>query len=228
MESYNVSQKALERKEKSEKLLAIKGIPYNKNLPAIEDESEVRIRSNEEIGKRAVALAVAALRAECRLTGITVEEEKELTENVIEIYNGKSFFSPQEKSYMENNNPSEHDSIQFIWRYESMWIMLWALGYVEKLEYPNKICDVIHAANIINMSLDLNEFISRGNKKSKEEILDEADLIYRYNWACVDAKINRREIPGGMDDGIVVERHKALNWLINYMEDEWDDVGTDT
>lgn len=228
MENYNVSKKALERKEKSEKILILKEIPYNKNLPVIEDDAEVEIRNFEDIGKRAVALAVVALRAECRLTGIPVEEEKELIANIIEIYNGNGFFSLEEKSYMENSEPSEQDSIQFIWRYEAMWIMLWALGYVEKLEYPNKICDVIHGANIINMSMNLDEFVNRGNKKSKEEILDEADLIYRYNWACVDARINRRVIPGGMDDGVVQERHKALNWLINYMEADWDEVGTDT
>ncbi len=228
MESYNVSQKSLERKAKSEKILASKGINYNKYLPVIEDETEIKIRSSEEIGKRAVALAAAAVRAECRLSGVALETEKELITGILEIYNGETFFSKEEKWYMDNPNPSEHDSIQFIWRYEAMWVMLWALGYVEKLEYPDKICDVSHAANIISMSRNLEELIKTGKKKSKEEIVDEADLIYRYNWACVDARIKGVQTPGGMDEGIVMERHKALNWIINYMNDDWDNVRTDT
>lgn len=228
MESCGVSQKAMERKANSEKILALKGIPYNKYLPVIEDEAEVKIRSVEEIGKRAVALAAVAVRAESRLTGVTLELENELIANIMEIYGGENFFSPEEKWYMNNPVPSEHDSIQFIWRYEAMWVMLWALGYVEKLEYPDKICDISHAANIISMSRSLNELTAAGRKKSKEEILDEADLIYRYNWACIDARIKGKESPGGMDEGIVMERHKALNWLITHMDDEWDSVRTDT
>ncbi|KAI3344280.1 MULTISPECIES: DUF4272 domain-containing protein [Clostridium] len=32
-----------------------------------------------------------------------------------------------------------------------------------------------------------------------------------------------------MDKGVVLERHKSLNWLVGYNENaEWDKVGTDT
>jgi len=27
---------------------------------------------------------------------------------------------------------------------------------------------------------------------------------------------------------VTLERHYALNWLIGYMEQEWDDISTDT
>jgi len=57
--------------------------------------------------------------------------------------------------------------------------------------------------------------------------LDQADLIYRYNWACVDARINNRNIDN-LDSGVVLERHRALNWLINYMNQDWDSFSTDT
>ena len=64
--------------------------------------------------------------------------------------------------------------------------------------------------------------------RSAKELLDEADLIYRYDWACVDARVNGGPAPSGVDCGIVVERHHALNWLIGYQGQEWDDVSTDT
>ena len=47
-----------------------------------------------------------------------------------------------------------------------------------------------------------------------EEILDEADLIYRYNWACVNARIKGENAPAGLDSEVVFERHWGLNWLI--------------
>lgn len=53
------------------------------------------------------------------------------------------------------------------------------------------------------------------------------DLIYRIDWAIVDARLNNKEPPGGFDPGVVFERHYALNWLTRY-SDDWDDVTTDT
>ncbi|MDR2636809.1 MAG: DUF4272 domain-containing protein [Zoogloeaceae bacterium] len=31
-----------------------------------------------------------------------------------------------------------------------------------------------------------------------------------------------------MEPGVTMERHYALNWLIGYMDQEWDDISTDT
>ncbi|WP_255264168.1 DUF4272 domain-containing protein [Peribacillus butanolivorans] len=36
------------------------------------------------------------------------------------------------------------------------------------------------------------------------------------------------EIPSSLDEGVVCERHYTLNWLVNYMEQEWEEVRTDT
>ncbi len=59
-------------------------------------------------------------------------------------------------------------------------------------------------------------------------ILDEADLIYRIHWAVVDARLRRSPFPMAVEAGVVYERHYALNWLIGYQGQEWDDVSTDT
>ena len=50
----------------------------------------------------------------------------------------------------------------------------------------------------------------------------------RYDWAVVDARVKNKPCPVGLDPGVVQERHHALNWLIGYMDQEWDDVATDT
>ncbi len=64
--------------------------------------------------------------------------------------------------------------------------------------------------------------------RRKSEILDQADLILRFHWACREAQINGEQTPGGLNDDVVIERHRALNWLIRYMDRDWDDVTTDT
>ncbi len=63
--------------------------------------------------------------------------------------------------------------------------------------------------------------------RSKVELLDAADLYYRLDWACVDARINGKEMTQA-HPGVVYERHYALNWLISYGNQEWDDVRCDT
>ena len=40
--------------------------------------------------------------------------------------------------------------------------------------------------------------------------------------------MNGKSAPSGLDPGVVQERHQALNWLIGYMDQHWDDVSTDT
>jgi Domain of unknown function (DUF4272) len=35
-------------------------------------------------------------------------------------------------------------------------------------------------------------------------------------------------LPPNSSEEIIVERHKALNWLIRYMGENWDDIRTDT
>lgn len=72
------------------------------------------------------------------------------------------------------------------------------------------------------------QFIAEASLRPLAQVLDEADLIVRYHWAAVDARINRKPCPAGVDPGVVYERHYALNWLIGYGNQAWDDVATDT
>lgn len=226
--NLKITDSGIRRKERSEKILLEKNIPFIEHLPPIVGEEDEKIRTKEEVVKRAVALCIVALKGECQLSGEDINVEKEIISTVISIFNAQDYFSPDEIEFLNNDNPKEEDSIQFTWRYECLWTLLWALGFIEKLEYPDKICDVAKSVSILKNFEDFNEFLNKSNLRSKGAILDEADLIYRYDWAGVDARIKGKQAPSELDSGIVVERHKTLNWLINYMDNEWDDVGTDT
>lgn len=43
------------------------------------------------------------------------------------------------------------------------------------------------------------------------EILDQADLTYFYDWACVDARLKEQDAPENLNASVVVEPHGALN-----------------
>ncbi len=72
------------------------------------------------------------------------------------------------------------------------------------------------------------QFLADAKLRPLPEILDHADRIYRYHWAVVDARVNGRDPLPSMEPGVTLERHYAFNWLVGYMEQEWDDIGTDT
>ena len=213
------SADALERKERSDARLESEGVPVNDWLPAIEGEAEARRRSVEEIAWRAMALLTVALKGE----GL----EQAVIEDIVRKYSLAAHFSPAETAFIEDPDPSQHDRVQFTWRYEAAWVMLWALGYVDDLGMPTDICDPGKAV-VVMRDRNPEQFIVDSKLRPLSEILDETDLMYRYHWAVVDARLNGRSPPADLEPGVTMERHYALNWLIGYLDQEWDDVTTDT
>ena len=194
-------------------------VPIFQHLPVIEDSRSAQKRTKEAIAHRAIALCLVALKGE-GLDQPTVQQ-------LVTQYDAQEYFTPAEKKFIADSSPTQHDSIQFAWQYEDYWVMLWALGYVATLDYPDKICDVPKAVNFLR-GHSTAEFIAKAKLRDLSEILDEADLIYRLDWATVTARLKNQAAPSGLVAGVVLERHRALNWLIGYMKQEWDDVSTDT
>jgi hypothetical protein len=205
------------RKEWAEDVLRQQGIPVNANLPMIESEATAKIRTAEEIAGRLLALMIVAQKGQ----GI----EQEVIDEVVMARNAERFFSPYEAAFIRNLSPSEHDRIQFVWQYECAWVMLWALKYVDgPLAYPDTVCDLPFLTQAVQDNQNLAQF----GMQTPNNILNEADLIYRYHWAVRQASIDGVPAPAGLNRGLVREWHRALNWLISYCDADWDDVGTDT
>ncbi|NUU79883.1 DUF4272 domain-containing protein [Paenibacillus xylanilyticus] len=222
------SESGARRKEKSESILAKQGIPFNVHLPARAGDEHTMIRSAEEVAQRAVALCIAALKGECLGAGESAEDTAALVQEVIDKYDAASFFSPVEKRFIAQHGAEQQDVISFSWGYEAYHVMLWALGYVEELGAPVDLCNVGQAVGYLQQKDTFEDFLAEASLRSKSEILDAADLIYRYNWVCVDSRVNDQAPPAGLNGGVAYERHRALNWLICYLDQEWDDVRTDT
>jgi hypothetical protein len=60
------------------------------------------------------------------------------------------------------------------------------------------------------------------------ELLDALDLHLRLHWAARQARLDKREAPAGLDEGVIRERHHALNWLVRFENADWDDIDTPT
>ena len=208
----------IERKARSERILAETGVRINAWLPMIEDDSQIRARTAEEVADRLVALSVVAAKGE-GVDPITLAR-------VMKDLDARRRLSPNETAFIDEPAPSEHARIQFIWRYEAAWVMLWALRLTdEPLSAATGICDVPFLCDVVLGKTDL----TRNGLRPVAEILDEADLIYRRHWAVRQSSLDGEPSGGDLDPGVVLERHYALNWLTGtYGDIGWDDVGTDT
>lgn len=208
------------RKQRSLAKLREWYIPSVAHLPCIVADEEVQLRSKEVVVQRTIAVAFAAAKGE----GVG----DDIIQILVEQFGAKDFFSPEEQSFIQNPEPSDEDCAKFTWRYEDLWVFLWVLGYLDKLDFPNRICDVAQAVGIVQEAGSFAQLLEKAQLRHTAEILDEADLIYRLNWACVNARLKAELTPAGMDAGVVFERHYAFNWLISYQGLEWDLVRTDT
>jgi hypothetical protein len=206
------------RKQRSIGLLTAEGVPVNEYLPTIEAEAEVPRRSSDEVALRAIALAIVARAA---------HGDREATRRLIAAYRIDDAFTPQERAFINDPQPTQRDRAQLTWRIECAWVLLWALGFVPALGRPDGQVDADAIVHILE-DRGRDGVVAEARLRPQAHLLDAADLLYRYHWAIREAQLNGRPSPGGLNPGVVMEWHYAINWLIGYGDAAWDEISTDT
>jgi hypothetical protein len=200
-------------------------------------DDDVTIRSPQDVARRALVLWAVELRAE----GVQQVEARQIVDR-LKLW---EFVSPKEKRFLDRANPSPDECKALVWRLEDLWVLMWALGYVEKLDWPRGMCDGKQLAEILGPREDDPTFISQAKLRDKETLIDAQDLTMRIHWAIRDAHLHQDGmIPEELDwsgqpeyipvtlsaaAGVVEERHYVLNWLVDCLTyKNWDDVDTPT
>lgn len=226
------AKNAVLRKERSEKFLNKQNIKINPHLPIIEDENEAKIKSPEETVKRAVtALFATQIAMDCLNPESNVKESATFFGEMLARFGLTEEPTPEEKMFfvLVNDNapkPTAKFATQMAWRVEMVIPLLWACGIISgDLEYPDKESEYIEQARMIAACDNFDELMMKVKMRNSSKILDKADLLFRMDWACVDARL-RGEIPSGnLNPDVVVEQHKGINWLIGAFDaEDWDKV----
>lgn len=182
---------ALERRRKSVMELRRRQIYVPFWLPVLETEARTQARTKRQVCGRAAALLTVALYSECLLgEGMKPPQARAFVREIIEHFRADEFFSPAEKAYLEDDFSEEAVRIHFSWQYENLYVMEWALGMFDSLSWPEKICDVGECVRKMREFDSFSEFEQAVKLRSKRELLDAADFIYRLDWACTDAGLN--------------------------------------
>ena len=211
MEHNNIIT-AQERKNKSIAILVSQGVPYIEHLPLRYETEEVTPRDKKEVIERAVCSFATIMSAFSIAKGEYTEERKAYMQD---FFGGKhktfNLLTPKEEKVI-TAQANENEIMQAIYKYEAVWVLLWALGIVEELSFPNEICDCDLIMDTMDEFEGLDDFMAHTTLRPIEEILQALDLHYRYHWAAVNARVNGSD-PAGLDEDIVMERRAGLEWL---------------
>jgi hypothetical protein len=218
LDSPRATPSQLERRERSLEILKCLGVPYLAGLPTVEDDASIIPRLPGEIARRCVAVALCAVKGE--------SNDQDLVNRLVADLGAEPYFSPREAAFIRNESPTRQDLVDTAWGYEIVHVLLWSLGYLKELKPPHEICDVAgEAATVLDRHAEGLE--ANAHPRSVGELLDMADLYYHYHWSAIELRLHGQS-SDALNEEIIRERHRALNWLIRYMDQSWDDVQTDT
>ncbi|MFC9540333.1 DUF4272 domain-containing protein [Lysinibacillus sp. NPDC056959] len=222
------SEEGEQRKNNTIAYLKERAIPYTASLPQLPPIENCQFKTQEDIARRAVALLIV-IQFTCDVAQCgNVEESRDFFVNMLRTYKVENYLTENERDFLQASEPDVQEAINISWQYEAYWTLIWALGFVEELDFPDEVCDCEYAIQVVSNCETFEQFYLQAVMRSQEEILDEADKIYRYHWACVDSRIQERPAPVGMNESIVMERRRGLFWMIGHRNEEWDSISMDT
>jgi len=153
--------------------------------------------------------------------------------------------SSEESQFLLSASPTPQQRINATWRAEALFPLLWSLGLVPELPSPQQLCNLQLIQSVLPpLFKPVADFISSARLRADAEIHAANEEICQIHWRVRDAQLRGRPTPPGKlarmpvpdceppvksyHSGVVQERHYALNWLIGYGGQDWDDISTDT
>lgn len=236
-----------QRRENSNKKIKNLGIICFEELPMLESSSEVKLKSLDEICKRAVASLLCVqlaldLSNEIQIEDVDdsqvqtyTEEERQIAQEITEqifaflkMYDVENDLLDVEKALFDlSRKPNDRQIVHMIWNYEAYWSLVWALGLIDDISYPTDICDCQKAIDLVVNCENFEEFKANCKLRDIEEILDMLDLHYRFHWAVVENRLHPEKSIGELNPDVVWERRKGLEWLVSE-ENDWDMIALHT
>lgn len=198
--------KSEQRKRNSEKLLASLGVRLRDELPAVEEENALVVRSAQDVAKRILILAYL----NC------VASDQSLRQQVMVFLIHEKLWdsaSEEEKALFHKSRFTEEDLTVIFWRSEAIWALLWVINKVDMLDLPETEVDPYKIFQELPEFFESTEaFIQTAILRSVSEIFDHYDFIFRLNWALRQEQTSTSHV---LDPGIVHERYVAVNWVVH-------------
>ncbi len=213
----------MDRKEKSKTVLEQYEIPFYDIAEAI-DEKNAFLRSPHDIAKRVIACLMTLQIAGDMYYGNDVRKSKEYFWKLLKEFDAVNYLTENEERFVYEA-PNREEALDMMWQYEACQVLLWALGLTADLDFPDQLCESKKILGVVLSFENFNELMKKVKPLPLSIILDETDIVCRMDYACIKAKANRKELPGGISLEVLHERKRALFWLIHGQDDFkiWDE-----
>lgn len=190
------------------------GVNVPTTLPLL--DAGLEMRSADETMSRVLAMNAVAAAAYGfdKAKAIAWLKQEALTESLSEQEN---------RFVLEGEGQPDHFKSQV----EGMWALAWAMGIANELNFA-KDCDNRFVMMLPNLKQCQSsaDFRKKPNPRSLEQVVAACDLAYCLHWAIRQSELSRNRPPGNLKPYVVVERRRALEWLLS--KEEWDEISLDT
>jgi hypothetical protein len=125
-----------------------------------------------------------------------------------------------DKRYLTEEAHGEWATAQRSWLFDAAWPLLWALGAVERLDWPTRLAPHREIRVMVpSPNEDIRPFVRMARLRPPSVLLDQVDLYWRLYFL----RLRNGERGGApMCTDVVLERVRALWWLAGGQR-EWGD-----
>lgn len=189
---------AARRRRRTDAYCQMWAVPLTAEPAPVVVSASVALRTAVEVRGRVLAASLCALKGQ----GLSQHEVFAMAD-ALSVWDALTL---AENDFVLDPAPPSSELVQAAWRFEAVNILLWALGPVRHLAFPDAVVDsgALTAAVLQFASAD-----PRGLRDEKE-LLDAADVALRL-------RLLSRAVqppPAGMLAGVVHERALAFDWLL--------------
>lgn len=213
----NQSMTPEEAKAASHAVLVARGLLINESLPLIEAIGELRPQSADAVARRSMILG-------CVIATTAYGANLVHYRDYLDATGLLSAASTRERDLLTRDTHSAQEKINATWMAECVQALAWCIKLTDHID-PLRPCENELATLFPRPFNDPAPFVQSAKLRPFDEIYAQADLHYRLHWAARNARLMGTQ--SSLDEGIVMERRKALDWVIG-VEADWDEVPGNT
>jgi hypothetical protein len=140
--------------------------------------------------------------------------------------------APEETALLAGKGMPE----EFRTQVEALWALAWVLGLSDHLD-PSEYCGDTLAGSMpdLRKAESLSEWVARADLALRDanETAEMLDLHYCLTWGLADANLNHRAVPGSVEQYVLWERRRALEFALvlgdePYQHADWYEISLDT
>jgi hypothetical protein len=208
----------LARKETTESYLRSRGVPVNSRLPFTESPEELSVATPQQVARRA-----------CIISGLLSLAFGAPRHSVLRFFESGGLFehaTASELALVHATSLEQKQTERLKIQIEGPWELAWVLCLIPRSDHF-QYCGQHLITLVPKLDEPVSGFVERAQMRPLDDLLAEADMLYRLHWAVREASLRQQSIPNCLRFYVTDERLRAINWVL-FSDVSWEDTDTST